>query len=204
MAQITSGVRSVLCHPLVYSALQYIMGAHKGRQKMVDNYIKPFPDMKVLDVGCGPADILGYLPNVDYYGFDVSEQYIESAENKFLYKGRFFCKVFDGSDLAVIPKVDVVLAIGLLHHLEDEEAAGLIELAFSVLKPGGRLLTVDPCLTPSQNPISRFLINNDRGQNVRNEKGYAKLVSENFDSFSTDVVHQRWIPYTNCFMTCTK
>ena len=204
LSQITHGIRSILSYPIVYSALQSLMGARKGRQRIVDNYIKPSPEMKILDIGCGPAEILDCLPNVEYYGFDISSQYIKSARSKFLDRGTFFCKIFDDTDLAVLPKVDMVLAIGLLHHLEDEEAIRLVELVSKVLKPGGRLLTIDPCFTPNQNFIARFLINNDRGQNVRNKEEYASLVNEKFGPFDAEVKHQSWIPYTNCFMECTR
>jgi SAM-dependent methyltransferase len=204
MAQITHGIRSVLSHPLIYSAFQSLMGAHKGRQRFVANYIKPTPAMKVLDIGCGPAEILAHLPSVDYYGFDISKQYIEKASHNFSSRGTFFCKIFDELDLKLLPKFDVILAIGLLHHLDDEEAVKLIELASKALKPGGRLLTVDPCFVSGQNFIARFLINNDRGQNVRNKEEYLHLVNRRFNLFNADVTHQTWIPYTNCFMTCIK
>ena len=204
MAQITHGIRSVLSHPLIYSALQSLMGAHKFRQKFVANYIKPSSEMSVLDIGCGPAEVLAYLPKVDYCGFDISQQYIEKARNNFSSEGKFFCKIFEDSDLEVLPKFDVILAIGLLHHLDDEEAVKLIELASKALKPGGKFLTVDPCYESGQNFIARFLINNDRGQNVRNKEEYLNLVNGRFNLFNVDVVHQTWIPYTHCFMTCIK
>jgi SAM-dependent methyltransferase len=204
MTQITSGIRSVLSYPFIYSTLQSLMGAHKGRQKFVANYIKPFPEIKILDVGCGPAEILSYLSSVDYYGFDISKQYIEKASNNYSGRGTFFCKLFEDSDLEVLPKFDVILAMGLLHHLDDEEAVKLIELASKALKPGGRLLTVDPCFVSGQNFIARFLINNDRGLNVRNKEEYLNLVNGRFNLFNADVIHQTWIPYTNCFMTCIK
>jgi SAM-dependent methyltransferase len=141
---------------------------------------------------------------VDYYGFDISKQYIEKASNNYSGRGTFFCKLFEGSDLEVLPKFDVILAMGLLHHLDDEEAVKLIELASKALKPGGRLLTVDPCFVSGQNFIARFLINNDRGQNVRNKDEYLNLVNGRFNLSNADVIHQTWIPYTNCFMTCIK
>ncbi|MGS2716903.1 class I SAM-dependent methyltransferase [Eionea flava] len=204
MVQITHGLRGILSNPLIYSVFQLIMGARKGRQQFTENYIKPLPSMKILDVGCGPADILAYLPDAEYYGFDISADYIEKARSNFANKGTFFCKIFDEGDLSYLPKFDVVLAMGLLHHLDDEEAVQLIKLAHKALNPGGRLLTIDPCLVSGQNPIARFLINKDRGQNVRNEEAYLHLVEEVFESSCIDVKHQRWIPYTNCFMTCTK
>jgi SAM-dependent methyltransferase len=180
------------------------MGAHQLRRGFVDDFVKPFVGMTVLDIGCGPADILAYLDDVDYVGFDISQSYITQARRKFKNKGRFHCKYLETSDLNDVKPVDVVLALGVLHHLDDKTAVEVIQLALKALKPGGRLLTMDPCIDPMQNPIARFLALLDRGQNVRNKAGYESLVNKVFESFRVEVRHRAWIPYTHCFMECQK
>lgn len=204
MAQITHGIRAVLSHPSIYNALQLMMGAHQGRKRFVANFVRPFPGMKVLDVGCGPADILAYMPDVDYSGFDIDDDYIDQAHKKFGLRGKFHCKQLQMSDLASLPSFDIVLAIGLLHHLDDTVAVNVMQLAAKALKPGGRLLTIDPCLDPSQNPIARLLIRGDRGQNVRDKAGYEELASAVFEFPRIEVRHTVWIPYTHCIMECQK
>ncbi len=204
MSQIVSGVRAILSHPFIYSLFQSLMGPRKTRQDFVNNFVKPFSGMKVLDVGCGPADILTDLPDIDYWGFDISEAYINKARTKFGMRGRFHCKQLQLEDLAGCPSFDVVLALGLLHHLDDVAARNVMVLASKALKPGGRLVTIDPCLDPSQNPISRFLIRNDRGQNVRDKRGYEAIARSVFESPRVEVRHQTWIPYSHCFMECQK
>jgi SAM-dependent methyltransferase len=204
MAQITHGIRAILSHPFVYSSFQSLMGAHKSRQRFVANYVKPSPGMRILDVGCGPADILDYLPDVDYWGYDISEPYVAQAKARFGHRGRFNCQQLQLQDLAALPKFDAVLAIGLLHHLDDSVAVGVFQLAYEALQPGGRLLSIDPCLDDSQNPVARFLVRNDRGQNVRNKEEYQALATKVFTSSSVEVRHQTWIPYTHCFIECQK
>jgi SAM-dependent methyltransferase len=204
MAQITNGVRAVLSHPRVYSSFQSLMGARKFRTNFVSQFVRPFPRMAVIDIGCGPADILAYLTDVNYWGFDISEAYIERARNAFGTRGRFHCKQLQVDDLDRSPRFDVALAIGLLHHLDDKVALNLLQLAHRALKPGGRLLTVDPCLDPSQSPIARFLIRHDRGQNVRDKVGYEALALKVFEAPKAVVSHQAWIPYTHCIIECQK
>jgi 2-polyprenyl-3-methyl-5-hydroxy-6-metoxy-1,4-benzoquinol methylase len=204
MTQKTHGIRALLSNPLVYSAFQSFMGAHKARQRFVANWVRPLAGMKILDVGCGPADILAFLPDVDYWGFDISESYIDQAKTRFGQRGQFKCKQLQFEDLVALPQFDVILALGLLHHLDDPVAMGVLRLGHQALKPGGRLLTIDPCLAPSQNAVARFLIRNDRGQNVRHKEEYQALVDAVFASPRVEVHHQTWIPYTHCFMECRK
>lgn len=108
------------------------------------------------------------------------------------------------TDLESLPSFDIVLAIGLLHHLDDAVAVDVMQLAAKALQPGGRLLTIDPCLDVSQSPIARLLIRSDRGQNVRDKVGYEGLASAVFESPRVEVRHTVWIPYTHCFMECRK
>lgn len=204
MAQITNGIRVILSHPFFYSSFQLLMGAHKGRQDFVDKLIKPFQGIKILDIGCGPADILSYLPDTDYWGFDISEEYIKHAQEKFSKRGHFQCKQLQPSDLAELPPFDIVLAIGLIHHLDDLTATAIMQLASKALKAGGRLLTIDPCLDSSQNQIARFLVQHDRGQNVRDKNGYLAIAKTTFDSPKVEVRHKLWVPYTHCLMECQK
>lgn len=204
MAQVTHGLKSILSHPFIYSSFQMLMGARTFWQDFAAKSIQPFPGMRILDIGCGPADIFAYLPDVNYWGFDISEKYINNAQTKFGRRGHFQCKTLQLTDLIQLPLFDVVLALGLLHHLDDMAAESIIQLAFQALRPGGILLTVDPCLEPSQNPIARFLILHDRGQNVREEYGYQTIARSCFPNPQIEVRHNVWIPYTHCFMRCQK
>lgn len=199
MAQISSGIRAVLSQPAVYSAFQRFMGAHDDRERYVHDFLKPAAGMRVLDIGCGPADILAHLPDVEYYGFDISEQYIQNARQRFAgRRAQFSCKHLYPEDLAALPRFDRVIAIGLLHHLDDDTALGVLRMASSRLAPGGRLVTLDPCLTEDQHPLARWLVKSDRGQNVRTREGYEALALAGFDRVRATVRHKRWIPYTHC------
>ena len=204
MAQITSGVRAILSQPWVYSSFQSFMGANKFRRNFVSEFVRPFSGMAILDIGCGPADILVHLSDVDYWGFDMSEAYINRAKRNFGTRGNFQCKQLQFVDLEGLPKFDVALAIGLLHHLDSRLALNVMQLAHQALKPGGRLLTVDPCLDSSQSTIARFLVRHDRGQNVRDKGDYERIALSVFKSPHSMLRHQTWIPYSHCIMECPK
>lgn len=203
MAQITSGLRSILSQPIVYSAFQRFMGAEKDRDLYVNGFLLPSAGMRVLDIGCGPADILRCLPDVEYYGFDISERYIERARQSFgSRRALFTCKHLCPDDLAILPKFDRIIAIGLLHHLDDDTAQAVMRMASSRLAPGGRMVTLDPCLSDDQSIVSRWLVKSDRGQNVRTRAGYEDLARSAFDHACATVRHKTWIPYTHCHVVC--
>lgn len=181
------------------------MGAKRGREWIVRDLIRPFPGMRILDLGCGPADILDSLPqDVSYTGYDMSPEYIAAAQAKFGARGTFHCRLLEQAEVATLEPFDLVMGIGVLHHLDDDTARQFMTLAKSALKPGGRMLTLDACYAPKQNPIARFIISKDRGQHVRNEAGYRALAEGIFSGVAGSVTHRAWIPYTHCSMECSR
>lgn len=204
MAEVTSGIKAILSYPAVYACFQFLMGGNKARAAFVEEFIRPEPGMRILDVGCGPAGILDFLPEVEYWGFDICQPYIVQAKARFPQRGHFACKQLEAEDLVLLPKFDLVLALGLLHHLDDSRAVELVRLAGEALNPTGRFVSIDPCLDPSQGFLARFLVRNDRGRNVRNRQGYESLVREVFSWQRVEVRHQVWVPYTHCCTECQK
>lgn len=200
---ITTSVRTLLSNPFVYELFQNIMGADKARKSIVSEFIEPYLVNNILDIGCGPAEILTYLPNVNYYGFDISNAYIERAKIKYGEKGKFFTKYLDTEDLNWLPKFDLVLMLGVLHHMDDNVATDILSIAHNALKSEGRLLTIDPVYDDRQSYIARFLVSKDRGQYVRTREEYLLLATYFFNNVNIDIRYRKWIPYTHCIMECS-
>lgn len=203
MAQVTTGIRAILSRPGIYDAMQRLMGARQGRVRNVRNHVRPFPGMRILDLGCGTAQILDALPaDVVYVGFDMSPEYIAAARRRYAARGTFHCRKLEQTDVSELGLFDLVIGTGVLHHLDDESARKFMAIAITALKPGGRIYTVDPCFSPRQNPIARFLISRDRGQHVRDSAGYLELARGLPAHVTGELVHQSWIPYTRWHMEC--
>lgn len=205
MAQTETGVRSALSSARLYSLVQRALGADRVRRRFVDDHVRPTPDERVLDIGCGPADILTALGPVAYVGFDPSEAYIEAARQRWGDRGRFVRADVESFDLRAEAKFAIVIAIGVLHHLDDSQAARLFARAAEALSPDGRLVTIDPALSVGQSPVARWLILRDRGQDVRDVDGYRRLAEERFGTVRP-TVHSGLarFPYTHAILECER
>jgi len=79
---------------------------------------------------------------------------------------------------------------GLVHHLNDEQVLDLFRRAKSILKPGGRVVTLDGCYIENQPSIARKLLDYDHGEYIRNE-GEGRILSSRV--FESVTVHIRTI-----------
>ena len=188
-----------------YRLFQRMVGGESARKIYLAEYAKPVSEDKILDIGCGPADVLNHLPAVNYTGLDISQEYISSAKERFGSRGRFYC---GDVSLAAIDgeqgTFDLVLAIGVIHHLDDAQAAKLFALARRVLRPNGRLVTYDGCYVPEQSPIARWLLAKDRGKFVRSQEKYLHLASARFSKVEYHLRHDLLrMPYTHLIMHCS-
>lgn len=195
----------LLSLPIVYDTVQALAGASRGRRILATDYIRARAGETILDIGCGTAAILDQLPDVQYVGFDENTEYVEAARRRYGQRGRFYCGTIGASQLDVLGAFDIVLALGVLHHLDDNEATQLFRIAKAVLKRSGRLVTIDGCYVAGQSKIARYLLSRDRGKFVRDEAGYLSIARQVFSLVASEVRHDiARFPYTHLITTCTQ
>ena len=128
-------IRSVLALPQAYQLFFNVIGAPERSRILVREYIRPKPGDRILEIGCGPGTIVPYLPATEYVGFDASPEYIEQARKLFP-AAKFVCDRVSQFTLPPGEPFDIVLALGILHHLDNEEALQLFRIAHGALNTG--------------------------------------------------------------------
>jgi SAM-dependent methyltransferase len=191
-------ISDVLASPAVYQFYQELGGFFQARLKSMSAYLPIAPGSRLIDVGCGPGVMVKHLPpGVEYIGYEPDEKYCNYATTRFSSLGRFVHGFFDDAAIAREGKVDVITLNGVLHHMDNDQADELAQLAIRALKPGGRLFCFEPGLVDGQHPIARFLIERDRGQHVRAPHAYTDILSRRFPKVDMHLDHNlARVPYT--------
>jgi cyclopropane fatty-acyl-phospholipid synthase-like methyltransferase len=197
-------IRSVLAIPAAYNLWWKVVGGPAWAKVLVSEYVQPRVGARILEIGCGPGMIARYLPRAEYVGFDISSKYIEMARKRFP-QAQFVCERVSQFSLAKQQSFDAVLALGIVHHLDDQEAMQLFQISYAALKLGGKLITFDGVWTNDQSPAARWLLARDRGEYVRNEGEYVNIASQVFANVRASVRHDLIrIPYTHLILECVR
>lgn len=200
MAQRSKFLYSFLEQPIVYLTVQRLFKADQARHRFLQHVAARDGD-RILDIGCGPATILRELPKVEYIGFEPNAAYVDNARQMFGARGSFHAGFFDKAAADKLPPIDIALVKAVLHHMSDTEVRSLFDLLARVIKPSGRVVTIDPVFVTGQNPIARLLISSDRGRDVRTADRYTELARGSFANVAGEVLHQSFPPYTRWIMT---
>ncbi len=197
-------IRSRLDLPVFYQLWWKAVGGPACASVLAREYIQATRGSRILEIGCGPGTILPYLPLSDYIGFDLNPKYIDYARSRFP-QAQFVCGRVSQYTLAQRGSFDGVLAIAIMHHLDDEEAKQLFQIANDALKIGGKLVTLDAVKTTDQSATVRWLFDRDRGEYVRDEAGYLKIASQVFTKTKSTVRGDLLrIPYTHLILECIR
>lgn len=146
---------------------------------IVDQHVRPEAGQTIIDLGCGTGDLADMLPeSVTYIGIDHNPAYLSPDE---LQAGSDERRRFVNADLSALgsvslPSADISVALGVLHHLTDDQVIQLLHSVRAVTRPGGRFVSIDPVFDPDQRSIARVAMAMDRGRFVRQREHYDMLV----------------------------
>jgi len=133
---------------------------------------------RVLDVACGPGTNTKFFAGADYLGIDFNERYIQAARKRY---GRNFV-VADVRKYEAAPadRFDFVLVNSFLHHLNTNDALGILTHLKSLLTDDGHIHVLELVL-PEKPSIARLLAHWDRGKFARSLKEWRKLFEGLFE-----------------------
>jgi len=199
MGQKIDSIYKAVTVPIFYEAIQNLLGRKKAFNYLASGPLVTQKGDRVLDVGCGPGTLRSYLGEVEYTGIDLNAPHIDQAREKYGHMGQFhFGNAVTDIDILAGP-YDLIICIGLLHHLEDDEAETLISSLSERLSDRGRLVTFDPVYIPRQNPIAKKLNDLDSGQNIRTQPAYKALFDTLKFNLESDVLKGKLnVPYNHC------
>lgn len=205
MGENVSGIYSILNHPAIFNAFHRLLVRRDARRVLVEEYVKPTRGDRLLDIGCGPASMLPYLEGVNYTGLDLEQNFIELARGEYGNRATFVhARVQDLAE-KLNSQFDLAIAVGVLHHLDDEEAKELFRATSTLLKPGGRLIVSDPVFRSRQNPLARLVMAFDRGKSIRTKEGYGALAVAGLEPLRREVRSDFMrIPYDHCISVYKK
>jgi SAM-dependent methyltransferase len=205
MGERTSGLHRIVTIPAFYGAIQRLLGGERGRAEVAALLRTRLSGRSVVEIGCGPGT---WVPDLDgvraYLGIDHNPEHISVATRRYAKTGTSFvcANLDDDTSFDLVHGADSVLAVGILHHLDDDVARRALRRAAERLPPGALYVGIEPVRHERQNPVARLLKALDSGRNIRTEEGYRSLFEGSFDGIETRVrTDLMRVPYSHCFIT---
>lgn len=164
-------------HPAIVIVLRKIVELNFRKEKnAIRRYLQLRSGERVVDIGCGTGEFAPLFPASQYEGIDLDPANISYA------KKHYPSYRFQVGDALHLPfpdaSFDAALVCGVLHHLSDDEARGVITEMRRVLKLSGKALVMED--TKTERLVSRIMHDIDQGAHIRSERAWNEMMRSSF------------------------
>lgn len=179
-------LRRMLGFACIYDLFGKMIGRSTGESEKFDfvrDRVGDVTGLRILDLGCGTCYVLRHIQGEkQYVGIDMNERYIDAAKQEFAARktASFFCMDLNSFAEKCETEFDIVIMSGVMHHITDEEVDAAMESIKKILSTGGRFLSQDGVYTDGMNPIAKWLLDLDRGEYVRHERDWIRLMQKHW------------------------
>ena len=185
---IPDNLKKLLEIPLVYNCFQHCTGYYKFMIQKVSESLQEINPTSIVDLGCGPGMLLQKrIINNNYLGIDISSKYTTQAEmnaKKLSIQSLFETKEVEKVNYEkysdFLGGEPIFLALGLFHHLPNEDLKLLLE-QIKKTQSNAQILSIDPVFIDDQDFVSKYIVSQDRGKFVRHKNDLIEILLQ--DSF---------------------
>lgn len=148
---------SLLSAPRIWNKLRYVT-QHEILEETLSDYSRQpeFSAIKpnLIDVGCGIGRLYPICSkHVRYFGTDVSDTMVDTARGLFPH-GRFLKKA--EMETAVLPRMDALLTVTVLHHNPPEKRREILEMFRSICSDSARIFVLEDVATPAASAVNMY------------------------------------------------
>ena len=148
---------------------------------------------RVLDLGCGTGEFAALFDPAGYVGVDAHPGYVRLAV-RLQPRHRFVC-----ADALAWPgdgaPFDLALVNGVMHHLDDPTARGLLESARRHMRPGGTFVVIEDVDLPGARAGTILVHALDHGEHIRTAEEWLRLVEGVFSVEERETYRSGLCPY---------
>jgi ubiquinone/menaquinone biosynthesis C-methylase UbiE len=168
----------VASHPWVYDRIQSAVGVSQVYAKLAPHLLSAPDNALVPDIGGGTGSLKRYCsPRHRYVCLDIEWEKLQGFRGKFSEGDGIWG---DATRLPIAHRsVDTAICMFVAHHLNDDLLPTMLSEVDRTLRPGGRVILVDPVMDP-QRMAGRILWKLDRGSFPRTVSTLRRTMQQRF------------------------
>lgn len=163
------------------------------RRKIIRGYTKSGDFKCILDAGCGTGVLSRLFSAKEYFGVDINKDVIRYARKH--YPGYQFVTA-DLTSFVTQKFFDLVLIVGVIHHLSDQETEKFFEFIFAHTEKGAKIIIIE-AISPilRWNLLGYLLRYFDKGEFIRTPTGYKRLIEKRFRIIGNSLESEGFFDY---------